>query len=440
MYQCNIFLNDPTTENLKKTITVPTSFPMAFNVDGFSPGNHPLNTDAGRAGNVYGQLAIGIQQFLTMRAPLPAKWASTKTLMVQPHAGRMFNAFYDRRGLKFFFDQHPSEARMVYSASSPDIIQHELGHALLDAMRPDFWKYSAMFEVWAFHESFGDIWSMMMSLSHDEVIVALLEQTDGNLDKPNLVSGLAEEFGAAVWRRPLALREHTELHRYQDPATLPEKDRNIHSFSRIFTGAIYHLFVSLYKEFETEMGRVEAVKKSASIVWKMVVDAVPNVAIRPDFFDSFARCMLYIDFRDGHHYWRNLYGSFFRHNLLKEQNPALIALQSHEPDEVFQTGDRTMKIFHQRDDITVADGDLGIQSDNPLYHLQVDIALDVVEEDDQQHIAILKAPDVESARDSVRVSLDYLHRDDLVGDRDDQPFEIAGDRLIRKQFSCSCGG
>jgi hypothetical protein len=44
------------------------------------------------------------------------------------------NAFYDRQGLKFF---HGSAAgRTVFSGESPDVVCHELGHAVLDSLKP----------------------------------------------------------------------------------------------------------------------------------------------------------------------------------------------------------------------------------------------------------------------------------------------------------------
>src|SRR5262247_3863818 len=43
----------------------------------------------------------------------------------------------------------------VHACESPDVVNHEQGHALLDAVRPDFWD-APFAEVAAFHESFGD--------------------------------------------------------------------------------------------------------------------------------------------------------------------------------------------------------------------------------------------------------------------------------------------
>src|SRR5262249_30524837 len=71
------------------------------------------------------------------------------------------NAFYDREGLKFF---HGSGAgRTVFSGESPDIVCHELGHALLDSFKPQLFD-AASIEVAAFHESFGDMSAILSAL------------------------------------------------------------------------------------------------------------------------------------------------------------------------------------------------------------------------------------------------------------------------------------
>lgn len=58
-----------------------------------------------------------------------------KRLPVFPNAGNMLNAFYDRESLQFF--EHTSDGKRTLSGASTDVVAHETGHALLDAVRPD---------------------------------------------------------------------------------------------------------------------------------------------------------------------------------------------------------------------------------------------------------------------------------------------------------------
>src|SRR4029079_12713083 len=48
------------------------------------------------------------------------------------------------------------EVRVLYAVESPDVPCHELGHGILDAIRPQLWDAMSG-EVAAFHESFGDM-------------------------------------------------------------------------------------------------------------------------------------------------------------------------------------------------------------------------------------------------------------------------------------------
>src|SRR5207249_3490269 len=76
-------------------------------------------------------------------------------------AGVDLNAYYDRRELAFF---HDTVARTtVYTGESPDVLCHELGHAVLDALRPGLWDAMSV-EVAAFHEACGDISALLAGL------------------------------------------------------------------------------------------------------------------------------------------------------------------------------------------------------------------------------------------------------------------------------------
>src|SRR6185295_18081466 len=61
-------------------------------------------------------------------------------LLVVPRAGDTANAFYERysRSLQFFHVDRPGVGR-VYTAASQDIVAHETGHAVLDAIAPDLY-------------------------------------------------------------------------------------------------------------------------------------------------------------------------------------------------------------------------------------------------------------------------------------------------------------
>ncbi len=76
------------------------------------------------------------------------------TLPVLLDEGEDLNAYYDRKALNFFHG--PLGSGLVYSGESPDVLCHEMGHAILDTVKPGLWDAAAQ-EIPAFHESFGDM-------------------------------------------------------------------------------------------------------------------------------------------------------------------------------------------------------------------------------------------------------------------------------------------
>ena len=87
-------------------------------------------------------------------------------------------------------------ARKTYPAASTDAVAHEVGHALLDAVRPELWE-SVYTETAAFHEAFADCMALLVSLFDAPSRQALL-QGGGQLRAPNFLEGLAEDVAEGV--------------------------------------------------------------------------------------------------------------------------------------------------------------------------------------------------------------------------------------------------
>ncbi|MHB2021452.1 MAG: hypothetical protein ACYCW6_31360, partial [Candidatus Xenobia bacterium] len=192
----------------------------------------------------------------------PIDWAFRGKLGIKPDDGKMLNAYYQRfdKSLHFFHDTDKVSGQTVYSADSGEVVSHETGHAMLDGLRP------AYMESWspdpaAFHESFGDVMALMVALQDDRVLDRVVQQTGGDLSKPNIAANLGEQLGVAIndnagknvtggnYTRT-AINDFT----WQDPSTLPDKGdathlgSEAHSFSRLWTGAIYKVLTGMVNE------------------------------------------------------------------------------------------------------------------------------------------------------------------------------------------------
>lgn len=295
-------LNDPTTPSLKAEMELPSMGDLKYAVQGFSTA--PKNANEARALNCY----MSVGRCINALRPLMVKpikgWAATKLLQVAPAAGSDMNAYYDRRSLKFFYYNH--KGRSVYFGDSVDIIAHELGHAVLDAMRPDFWSVQAL-EIWSFHEAFSDIVAVFNLLCHDLVVKAVLDETGGDLRKSNHASRLAEEVGRLIrgvtndpTYLPDALRNPAvERFHYVAPSTLPKDTSNdklaaeCHSFGRVFSAAWYEAFVRCYeREMSSKRNPEAAVKKARDACMSIVLKAVVASPRVSNYYEAVARCMV----------------------------------------------------------------------------------------------------------------------------------------------------
>jgi hypothetical protein len=156
------------------------------------------------------------------------------------------NAFYDRKALNFFHG--PSPDGVVFSGASPDVTCHEMGHAILDSLKPELFDVGSQ-EAAAFHESFGDMSAILSDLQQPSLRAAILQDTGGHIARNSRLSRLAEQLGAAIRAQdpdavdPDCLRNAANSFSYADPSTLPSSapasqlSSEPHSFSRLFTGA-----------------------------------------------------------------------------------------------------------------------------------------------------------------------------------------------------------
>ena len=108
--------------------------PLAFSFP--KPAPAPEQYTPGTAQFRYWTAAEALRRgadYWATRVPL-TNWQVGPTLKVILDEGVDLNAFYDRKALNFFHG--PSPTGTVYSGESPDVVCHEMGHAVLDSFKP----------------------------------------------------------------------------------------------------------------------------------------------------------------------------------------------------------------------------------------------------------------------------------------------------------------
>jgi hypothetical protein len=137
-----------------------------------------------------------------------------KSIRLYPHAFRAANAYYttDKKAVLFGYFKAAQQIQgsnfpngAVFSCLSPDIVSHEITHALLDSIHPRFIENTNP-DVPAFHEAFADIVALLQRFTINELVINQFSKSDGSLDKFTYLGELATQFGNAMAHGRGALR------------------------------------------------------------------------------------------------------------------------------------------------------------------------------------------------------------------------------------------
>jgi hypothetical protein len=184
------------------------------------------------------------------------RWAfDGPQLLVVPRAGRWANAFYEREShsLQLFFFDTP--VGRVYTSLSRDIVAHETGHAVLDAVAPALY-HAVTPQSLALHEAVADMTALFLSLESGNLVDAVLRDTNGSIQQSTAFNSIAEEFGRALDEEG----EKHYLRNLNNDKTLDPNDDSVdrlgrpnrverdepHDLSEVLSGALYRVLMRLH--------------------------------------------------------------------------------------------------------------------------------------------------------------------------------------------------
>jgi hypothetical protein len=264
-------------------------------------------------------------------ALLPADVTEWKTpgpqLRVQLDSDEaQFNAYYTRDdGGGLFFYHDDIRGQTFWSGESPDVVCHELGHAVLDALRPQLWNATAV-EPAAFHESFGDISALLCALELPDLREDVLQETGSKPWRSSRVSRLAEQLGWAIRAtspqsaEPTCLRDASNSWFYRDPATLPPgapvtvMSTEPHAFSRIFTGAALKAIAGIFDQMPEK--NADSLQEAGHAFATLLVTAIQRAPVVPGYYSQVAAHVLEADQTGGAVHQEALKFAFVRHGVL----------------------------------------------------------------------------------------------------------------------------
>jgi Fungalysin metallopeptidase (M36) len=227
--------------------------------------------------------------------------ANPTSLQVRPDQGEDMNAYYDRKGVSFFHKFR--DGATDYSGASTDVVSHEVGHAILDGIRPDLWDLDFR-EAGAFHEAFGDVTALITALSDRETREKLLKITP-DLGQSNFVEASAEDLSDTIRRvlgptHPAAKPRHAlNSFKWQLPETMPswggpdDMIDEVHSIARIMSGCFYDLLRLIFAK--SGSSRQDQLWSATCTAGKLFHEAATTAPALPRFFRSVGRAMVLAD-------------------------------------------------------------------------------------------------------------------------------------------------
>lgn len=186
-------------------------------------------------------------------------------LRIYPHAFRDANAYYDRNKKALLFGYFKAGSKreganfpggVVFTCLSPDIIAHEMTHAILDTIHPKYIEDTNP-DVAAFHEGFADTIALLQRFQNRDLLIHQLESTGGDLGTPNVLGELATQMGNALDQGHGALR--SAIGSYKEGKWQRNRP-NIDAFAStiepherggLFVAAIFEALIRIY-DFKTK--------------------------------------------------------------------------------------------------------------------------------------------------------------------------------------------
>ena len=227
--------------------------------------------------------------------------ANQKTLPLLQDAGEDLNAFYDRASFSFFHSTQGDENFL--GGQSTDVVAHEVGHGLLDSVRPQLFD-TPFLEAGAFHEGFADCMALMTAFNDQETRQKVLAVSP-DLGTANFLEATAEDLSEGIRRRfgpdftASAPRHALNTFGFQIPSTLPSDGppnvliNEVHSFGQLLSGSFYD---TVRNVFNASPARGEAeLRTAAQTAARLLVTAVASAPIVPRFIQSVGRSMILSD-------------------------------------------------------------------------------------------------------------------------------------------------
>ncbi len=192
-------------------------------------------------------------------------------LKIYPFFEKHRNAFYDRDDASVKFGWYLSDGEVefknlngdikkrnlrkgkVFTALSHDIVVHEVSHALLDGLRPNFLRPFHS-DTLALHEGFADLVAVFQHFGHRDLVKAAILESGENLTTSRLLTDIARQFGQTQEYPSLALRTAVDAMkcdasgcRVEGEPILYDTGYPIHKLGSVLVSSVFQAFATVFQ-------------------------------------------------------------------------------------------------------------------------------------------------------------------------------------------------
>ncbi len=228
---------------------------------------------------------------MELEGDFPWQWGRER-LRVHPRAGVEGDAAYAREARALSFFSSRSEALpgnpLVHSCRSCDLVAHQMGHAVLDALCPGYWfDTSWRIQTRALHEAFADLSAVFAALSQVGQCAAIIAECRADPRAKGFLAALGERFEQPGLDLALGLRNAA------NDLTLSAAGNAVQALSQVFTGAVYDVVARLF-EHHWDRARhdpVQTLWRVGEHVNALLIGAIATAPTRNATFTDIARRM-----------------------------------------------------------------------------------------------------------------------------------------------------
>lgn len=221
------------------------------------------------------------------------------------------NAYYDPKTNRLVLGTvfNLGDQSIINASNDTDVVIHELGHKLLDDLRPNYLNNYFHFESGAVHEAFGDI-NAFLAAASDPNVKQYIKDNNIDLSKSNILSQIAEYFGKTIYtnikqtqellnKNPYMpkeelknikdekpIRDLSKDFEYKKYSNLKNDEKEVHLQSKSLSNAFYKAFINFYNDKKDKYDLNQVAEKFYDIFIKGTKISNPATATIPEFMKS----------------------------------------------------------------------------------------------------------------------------------------------------------